>query len=306
MIKNEKIISRKDGLALAVSYVIPQGECRGIVQIVHGMCEHKERYYEFMEFLCKNGFAVFAHDKRGHGESVRSRADLGYMYGGGSEAYIEDILQINEFAREQVPEVPVILFGHSMGSLGVRAFTKLHDDKMDALIVCGSPSKNPALGPGMFLAKMQRLLLGAKHKAKLLKKISFGGYQARFKDEPSSVAWLCSVLEEVKAYEDDPLCGFTFTTDGYVVLFELMQQTYDEKGWLLSKPELPVLFIAGENDPCIESKEKFDEAVEYMKKSGYKDVSDKLYEGMRHEILNESKKHEVFNDVVTFLEGKGF
>lgn len=302
-----QIKSRIDGLTLNGQYIESQAEsCRGIVQIVHGMCEHKERYEEFMTYLAEQGFSVFTHDKRGHGESVKDAGDLGYMYGGGSEAYLEDILQVNEFAREKVPGVPVILFGHSMGSLGVRAFTKIHDDKIDALIVCGSPSKNPALGAGMFLAKLQRTILGAKYKAELLKKISFGGYEARFKNEPSRVAWLCSVPEEVKAYEDDPLCGFTFTTDGYVVLFELMQQTYDEKNWLLSKPKLPIHFIAGENDPCIENKEKFAEAIEYMIKAGYPDVSSKLYQGMRHEILNERERKEVFNDVLAFLESKGF
>lgn len=305
--KKTQIISRIDGLKLSVLYTGPKTEtCRGIVQIVHGMCEHKERYQEFMEVLSANGFAVFVHDKRGHGESVMNPDDLGYMYGGGTEAYLEDILQVNEFAKEIYPDVPLILFGHSMGSLGVRAFAKEHDDYIDALIVCGSPSENPGRAAGTVLAKLQKAVFGGRHRAKLLKKISFGGYEARFKEEASSVAWLCSVPEEVKAYEDDPLCGFVFTADAYLVLFELMRRTYDETGWKCSRPTLPVHFVAGEEDPCIENKEKFEAAVETMRKAGYQDVSSRLYRGMRHEICNEKGKQQVFDDIITYLGDKGF
>lgn len=302
-----KIKSRIDNLEIAGLFYMPEIEkCRGVVQIVHGMCEHKERYDEFMSFLAEKGFAAIIHDKRGHGESVRVPADLGYMYGGGAEAYIEDIFQVNEWARAKVPNTPVIMFGHSMGSLGARAFTKEYDDMIDALIISGSPSKNPALGAGTMVAKLQKTILGGKHPAKLLEKISFGGYEARFKEEKKAFAWLCTVPEVVDAYVADPLCGFTFTADAYLVLFELMKHTYDEHGWKCSKPELPVWFIAGEDDPCIENKEKFDEAVTYMKKAGYRDVEGKLYKGMRHEICNEKDKQKVFEDVVLYLESKGF
>ena len=302
-----KVASRIDGLELAGLFYAPETEnCRGIVQILHGMCEHKKRYEELMTYLAEKGFASIIHDTRGHGDSVLSTEDLGYMYGGGADAYIDDVLLVNEYAKEQMPEVPVIMFGHSMGSLGARAFVKEHDDQIDALILSGSPSKNPALAAGTALAKMQQKSKGQRHEAALLKKMSFDGYKAKFKEEERECAWLCSVPEVVEAYEEDPLCGFTFTVDAYLVLFELMKRTYSEKKWLCSKPELPVRFVAGKEDPCIESKEKFIEAIEYMKKAGYKNVSAKLYAGMRHEICNEREKQKVFDELEEYLTSKGF
>lgn len=302
-----KVASRIDGLELAGLFYMPEIElCRGIVQIVHGMCEHKERYDELMTYLAEKGFASVIHDKRGHGESVLSPEDLGYMYGGGADAYLEDILQINEYAKEKMAGVPVIMFGHSMGSLGARAFVKLYDDQIDALVLSGSPSKNSALAAGTAVAKLQQKSKGQRHVANFLAKMSFDGYKVRFKDEEKDFAWLCSVPEVVDSYEEDPLCGFTFTVDAYLVLFELMKRTYSTKGWALSKPELPVRFIAGKEDPCIESKEKFIEAVEHMKKVGYKNVSGKLYAGMRHEICNEREKQKVFDELEAYLTSKGF
>ena len=111
--------SAYDGLNLEVLITLPsEGETvKGIFQISHGMCEHKERYLDFMEFMSQRGFACVIHDHRGHGHSVREEKDLGYMYGGGEEAMLADLHQITAFARERWPGLPVILFGHSMGCL---------------------------------------------------------------------------------------------------------------------------------------------------------------------------------------------
>lgn len=300
------VVSRIDGLKLSGMYIEPKEQkAKAVIQIVHGMCEHKERYEEIMEFLSQHGYAVFIHDKRGHGESVLAKEDLGYMYGGNTDAYLEDILQVNEFARETYPNLPFVLFGHSMGSLGVRAFAKKYDDKIDALIVCGSPSKNPSLKAGMLLAALQKKIFGGRYVAKLLAKMSIGGYEAKFQEESGKSAWICSNAEVVKAYDQDPLCGFTFTVDAYQVLFELMKRTYEEEGWKLANCDLPIHFIAGTEDPCIESSEQFEEAVETMRKAGYHKVDSKLYQGMRHEILNETNRKEVFEDLVNYLEQIG-
>ena len=114
---------------------------KGILQLVHGMSEYKERYLPFMEYMAKKGYVCVIHDHRGHGKSVRALDDLGYMYGGGADAILKDIEVVNREMHQQLPDLPLILFGHSMGSLAVRAFARDHDDCMDMLIVCGSPSK---------------------------------------------------------------------------------------------------------------------------------------------------------------------
>ena len=185
---HKTIKSRADGLELSVLEVVPEGTLRGIVQLVHGMSENKERYQPFMEYLAAQGFLTVIHDHRGHGASVRHKRDLGYMYGGGAEALLEDIYLINETLHKKYPELPLILFGHSMGSLAVRSFVKEHDDCVDALIVCGSPSRNPGRPMGEFLAKAAKLLFGGRHVCSLIESISFGPYVARFADEKNKFA----------------------------------------------------------------------------------------------------------------------
>ena len=128
--------SEADGLEISVLCICPEEKpYRAIVQLVHGMCEHKERYIPFMEYLAEQGFVTVIHDHRGHGRSVRSKDDLGYMYGSGAEGMLKDIAKVNHDIRKYFPDLPLILMGHSMGSLAVRAFASEHDDCLDMLIL---------------------------------------------------------------------------------------------------------------------------------------------------------------------------
>lgn len=154
IIKKEKIASETDGLEISILLCGPAACApKGIVQIVHGMCEHKERYIPFMEFLAANGFFSIIHDHRGHGESVRSSEDLGYFYEGGWEAMVDDIKAVTERVRKEHPDLPLILLGHSMGSMAVRSFAKRYDNMTSGLIVCGSPSRNHGAGIGKLVAR---------------------------------------------------------------------------------------------------------------------------------------------------------
>ena len=295
--------SAYDGLNLEVLITSPsEGETvKGIFQISHGMCEHKERYLDFMEFMSQRGFACVIHDHRGHGHSVREEKDLGYMYGGGEEAMLADLHQITAFARERWPGLPVILFGHSMGSLAARCYAKRLDDELKMLIVCGSPSKNPGTAFGRILAKMEKASHGDRHISKRIEGLSFGPYVRRFAAEKSTFSWICSSAAVVEAYEQDPGCGFTFTVDGYLTLFDLMDDTYRLKGWQCKCPELPVLFIVGAEDPCIVNPRKFKQALETMRMAGYRNVRGKLYPGLRHEILNEECRYDIYADVEKYI-----
>ncbi len=300
-------VSEADGLEISVMAVMPKEKpYRAVVQLVHGMSEHKERYLPFMEYLALKGYVTVIHDHRGHGKSVKNSQDLGYMYGGGAEAMLKDIGTVNRKAREIFPELPLILMGHSMGSLAVRAFAGRHDDCMDMLIVCGSPSKNPARGLGETIAKIEKKMLGPRHKSILLETLSFGGYLKGFVGEKNKNAWVCSKKEVYEEYSKSELCGFTFTDDGYLALFDLMKQAYDVKNWKCTKPNMPVLFVGGADDPCIGGVRKFAGAVRAMRTAGYRDVKGKLYPGMRHEILNETEKDKVYRDIAVYLKKKGF
>ena len=202
--------SRVDDLELSVLRTEPDGAIYGVIQIVHGMSEFKERYLPFMEYMSARGFVCVIHDHRGHGKSIRSEADLGYMYGGGARAMVEDIRRVNDFIHRRYAHKKVILLGHSMGSLAVRTYLKKYDRSVDLVILSGSPSKNPALPLGMAMAAAQKKIFGARHPGRLIEAMSFGPYALRFKGEKSRFAWTCSDPKVVEEYENSPLCGFTF------------------------------------------------------------------------------------------------
>lgn len=302
--KRQRIASKTDGLELDVLELVPKGTCKAILQIHHGMSEYKERYLPFMQYMAAHGYATAIHDCRGHGKSVREEKDLGYMYGGGADALVEDAHQITRLLREEFPGVPLILFGHSMGSLVVRTYTKKYDRDMDMLVVCGSPSKNPYLKAGKLLVGMLKRLKGEHYVSSFLETMSFGAFAKKFPGEESRFAWCCSDPEIVKAYDESPLCGFTFTVDGYDALFQLMEETYSEKGWQCSNPNMPVLFVGGAQDPCIGSPGKYAQAVQHMRRVGYRNTKGRLYPGMRHEILNETGKEKVFHEIRRYIEKK--
>lgn len=302
MEEKRKIVSNIDGLELDFLCLIPEGTPKGIVQIHHGMSEHKERYLPFMEYLANEGFVSAIHDCRGHGKSIKEPEDLGYMYGVGAEGLVEDAHQITLFLKEKWPELPLVLFGHSMGSLVVRMYAKKYDEDLDMLIVCGSPSKNPYLKLGQKVLGMQKKIRGDRHLSKLMEAMSFGAYAKKFAKEKSRFAWCCSNETVVQEYEDSSLCGFTFSVDGYQTLLGLMEETYSKVGWNVKNPQMPVLFVGGSEDPCIGGARKYAQAVQFMRLRGYKKTKGRLFPKMRHEILNETDQLLVFQEIKKYIE----
>ncbi|MFR7592015.1 MAG: alpha/beta fold hydrolase [Longibaculum sp.] len=295
-----KIISEFDQLPLDVIVMSPSHP-RGIVQISHGMCEHKERYFDFMNFLCQNGYVCLIHDHRGHGKSIRCDDDLGYFYENGDQGVVEDLHQLTLWIRQRYPQLPLYLFGHSMGSLIVRCYCQKYDQDINGLFVCGSPSHNPLAGVGISLSHVYQKVKNDHYRPQLIQKMSFQAFNKKFNTKiPNS--WICSHPDVVKAYNQNPLCCFTFTANGFETLFRLVQRTYQDNGWQIKQPLLPIHFIAGSDDPCIINSDKFHEAVDFMKKCGYQNVTSHLFPHMRHEILNEKDHHLVYNHILKTIK----
>lgn len=301
MIKTLNLKASADDLDLSVLVSTPEGTPHGIVQFVHGMCEHKERYIPFIEFLTAHGYVCVIHDHRGHGASVKAERDLGYLYEGGWEAMVEDVRVVSDWILGQFPGLSYTLFGHSMGSMVVRSFAKRYDDRLDRLFVCGSPSDNPVKGVGRAIARFYGRFRGWHYRPRLLQKLSFGSFNKSFKDEGFGAAWVCSDEQTLVEYHKDPLCSYQFTANGFEGLMGLMEDCYSAKGWKVSRPDLPVHFISGAEDPCRGSDEAIRDAVEKMRRAGYRHVDLKLYPGMRHEILNETDKQQVWDDILVQL-----
>ena len=294
--------SRQDGLKLALMVVHPEGEPRAIVQIAHGMCEHKERYAPFMEYLAARGCVCVINDHRGHGASVRSPEDLGYFYENGDWALTEDLHQITLWAREQWPGIPLFLLGHSMGSLAVRAYCKDHDRDIDSLVVCGSPGENASAGFGLVLIGLMSIFKGDRYRSKFIKHATTGSFNRRAKSELSG-SWLSANPENAAVFAADPLCNFTFTLNGYRALLRLMIRAYGlgpKNGAVRiprGKPELPIHFYSGADDTGAPDRKGFENAINRMKQAGYAYVSGHMFPGLRHEILNEVNREEVFERI---------
>lgn len=163
--ENFTLESSYDKLPLSCTVYVPDGKAKGIFQIVHGMCEYKERYSGFMEFLAEHGFIVAAHDHRGHGQSVKGNEDLGWFNDKTANAIVEDAVQVTRTLKEKYPALPVVLFGHSMGSMVVRCYIQKYDKEIDKLIVCGSPSKNSLADVAIAMAKSVALFKGERHRS---------------------------------------------------------------------------------------------------------------------------------------------
>ena len=288
-----KIKSNCDGLELDVALFIPD-KIFGLVQLSHGMVEHKEYYYDFMEYLAKNGYACIINDHRGHGRSIKNISDLGYLYEESSDYLVEDLHQITMYLKNKFPNKELVLFGHSMGSLIVRKYLKKYDSEINKLIVCGSPSINKMSKIGLILSKTVKLLKGERYRSNFLNKLALSN------DETNS--WISDNKEYIDKYNNDKLCGYIFTTNGFINLTNLMIDVYSKKDWILKNKKLPIFFIAGRNDSVIKSEKLWYKSISFLKDVGYKNITFKLYDDMKHAILFEKNNENVLKDIIDFIK----
>ncbi len=300
MVIEKSLRSRVDGLPISVLVVRPEQEPVAVIQLSHGMCGCKERFLPFMEYMAVHGVACVAGDHRGHGGSILSREDLGYMYEGGYKAMVDDMRMITEWSRLNFPSLPIFLLGHSMGSLAARVYVKYDDSGIDGLIVVGSPSWNPLSYVGRALAWVLCHLGMSRMRMSYSQRRNSEKYNKRFSSEGVQ-AWTCSDPEVRKNFMDNPLCNFALTANGSYNLMSLMIETYASDKWMLSNPNLPVMFLAGADDPIVGGEANFHKSVAHICKRGYTNVTSVLYSDMRHEVLNEIGKESVWTEILEFM-----
>ena len=303
---NERIIkisSSSDGLELDARLFIPESEIKAVVMFAHGMAEHKERYFDFINFLNEHGYACLIHDHRGHGQSVKDKKDLGYFGDESSDFIVEDLHDVYLYITENFVGKPVYLFSHSMGTLVSRKYLKQYDDTLEKLVICGAPCDNPGKAFGLQVVKLIKAIKGDHHRSKLINKIIFGSYDGHFEGQLEN-RWLSANQANVQAYNEDPLDGFIFTTNGFMNLFNLMIDVFNPDGWAMKNKQLPILFIAGADDPVIGSLKQWQASKDYLIARGYSNIKAISYPGLRHEILNETNHDVVYRDVLNFFETK--
>lgn len=282
---------------------IPQDPVRRVVQIAHGMAEHLERYEPFIEVLCSHGIAVYINDHLGHGKSASDPQDRGYFGPGGYVDVVKDMAQLTQIAKADYPDVPFVLFGHSMGSFMVRTYAAnpLYNGNLDGLIVCGTGGPNGAVGVAIGLTKFLEKCRGDRHRSVLINALAFGSYNKRCQGR-TLFDWLTKDEAAVDAYIADENCGFLFTTSGFLGLFGALRFANSEKCMESTPKELPILLISGTEDPVGGYGKGVDRVQELLTASGHR-VRKILYPNARHEILNESDTFPVVcADVLGFVE----
>jgi alpha-beta hydrolase superfamily lysophospholipase len=278
---------------------------KGVVQIVHGMAEHVERYDEFARFLADAGYLVCGHNQIGHGASA-PRQQWGCLPArGGRQVLVEDVHSLRRLVSQHVSDgTPHYVFGHSMGSFTTRSYISRHGDGLAGAVICGTGFVPVAKSrAGRTLARLISRLRGEDYKSKLLHSMADGSYSKAVENARTEFDWLSHNEENVERYIADEACGFMFTAGGYVTLTDLMHEVCTVACVSTYPKDLPLLYIAGTQDPVGECGEGVSKAADLAHGAGVVDVRCRLYAGMRHEILNENGRQVVFDDVVSWMEG---
>lgn len=288
-----------------------------IIQIAHGMVEHKERYEWLCSHLANHGYIVAINDHRGHGKSIDESHPWGEMGAverdqihDGFHKAIEDLYTLTQILQQRFPAHRVILLGHSMGSLLSRGYLKRHGEVLHALILSGSPAYNPLLPFGIALAKLlQSIKIDGKH---LINSLSFGGFNKPFatpnSESPHSTgecAWLSRDKESVRAYCADAACQFVFSLNSFIALFRgtlWVQKPLDETSALARSDALkpPILMISGASDSCGNFGSGVTRIADSLQRAGFA-MTMQLYPEARHEIFQEINKQEVLRDVLLWI-----
>lgn len=300
-IKTYSFESKFDHVPIHGVCMIPEKPI-AILQMVHGMCEHKNRYLSFMRTMAEKGYITVMHDNRGHGESVKQQDDIGYCYDAMEAGLVADVYKVSQQMKKEYPGLPLILYGHSMGSLITRTYLRNHDSVIDGLIVSGCPSYNDMVPLALWMVRCMSKILGVRHRSPMLQKMVLGGFESRFKNEGRKNAWLAVKESVAEEFCKDPLCMFTYTLNGFETLLNLEYITYRAIGYQMENEKLPILFASGMDDPCYINEHRWKQAIDRMLQLGYQDVREIRYENMRHEIHNEDGNDQVFDDLDAFCQ----
>lgn len=274
---------------------------KAVLQITHGMSEFIERYDAFAKYLNQFGIFVAGHDHIGHGQSADPK-DYGYFgEEGGWLFFADDVEKLRKMLRDEFPDIPYFVMGHSMGSFVARTWFAKYAKDVDGVIFMGTAGSNPALGVGKSLVKLLRTFKGGRYVSKLVTAMAFGSYNKHIPDAKTYNDWLTRDDAVVSEYVKDPRCGFSFSLAGYNDLFSMLQFINSPKWYNDVPKDIPVLLVAGDDDPVGEYGKGPAEVAEKMQEAGCEDVSLLLYEGMRHEVLNEFGKETVMDDIKKFI-----
>lgn len=275
---------------------------RAVVQIIHGMVEHIERYNSFCEFLNNNGYIVVGSDLRGHGNSALEFTSLGVCEAG--DVYhdnMKDQILITKYIKEKY-NLPIYLFAHSYGSFVAQGYLERNSELLDKVVLSGSSKMHGfEVRSGIIVTAIQSKFIDKNKPAKFIANLSFGMFDKQFKNENIKNAWLSSDKNECIKYNNDNLCNYTMSLDFYYSLFRGVRDLYEPYNLKRIRKELPILIVSGDKDPVGKNGKNIKALYNDYVEIGIKNVNLNLYKDKRHELLNEINRDEVMFDILEFF-----
>ncbi|MEP7454633.1 alpha/beta hydrolase [Phyllobacterium sp. SB3] len=295
---NPEILSASSDTAIAVRHMPAKADPRAIIQINHGLAEHSLRYKRFSELLSEKGFHVYAHDHRGHGFTKALDAPIGrFATRDGMGAVLRDVDTVNNHARERHPNLPVIIFGHSLGGLVTLNYLLKHQEKVDAAAIWNANFSGGLLGrlaQGIILA--ERMFLGSDVPSMLLPRLTFQEWNRSVDNPRTAFDWLSRDPAEVDLYVNDPLCGWSPTVSMWRDTFDLVFTGADDRLLGKLRRDLPINLVGGAKDPATAKGTSVKDLEQRMQKLGFSDVTTKIYAHTRHEGLNEINRDLIMSE----------
>ena len=294
----------KDGknTVYACLYTPKFSTAKGIVQIVHGMVDYVNRYEPLAEFLTGEGYIVAGNHHIGHGKSAACEEDLGFF---GEESAVDvlvrDVHTLNRYLRDTFPTLPLVIFGHSMGSFIARLYIEKYPHSIKGAVIHGTSGPVFAVGLGKLLASIVIRTRGARYRSKLLTNLVLSRYNSHFPKSEGHNAWLTRDAEMIKGHDEDPFSSFVFTASAYKDLFILLSRS-NRREWFSAYPRsLPTYVVSGSEDPV----GKYGKGPEYVYKhllmAGCEKLTLKIYQGARHELFLETNREEIYRDLLSWL-----
>lgn len=287
---------------------LPEGTPRAVLQISHGVTEHILRYEEMAEYFTERGFVVAGNDHLGHGSSIAEGAEP--MYFGPEDSWIwvqRDMYTCQKMLKKRYPDIPYIVLGLSLGSFVVRTYLIRHPGKADGAVLAGTGQM--AFLPLAFareIARKEGRKAGEDHTTPMIQKLTFEDYNKQFAPNRTDYDWLCASEKGLDSYIADPLRGKAMSAGLFREMVNGMIFSSSLKNQKRMDKDMPVLLVSGGEDPVGECGKGVERTRRSFRKAGIKDVSVKLYPGLRHDIFIEDERQEVFEDIYQWIEDRIF
>ena len=276
-------------------------DARANIHLMHGMAEHISRYNDFADYLSQQGYNVYAHNHRGHGPNEIAGH---YADDEGWNKIIKDIVDVQDQCIEH-QNLPLVLFGHSMGSFIAQGYAIRHSDRLAGLILSGSNYQAPFIyHAGRIVAKIEKKRLGVDKPSNVMDTLSFSSFNNHFKPARTDFDWLSRDEEQVDQYIGDDGCGFPCSGETWTQLFNGLIEISNTNNLRKIKPKLPIYLFGGDKDPVGRMGKGLPALAKQLMKSGHDNVTVQLYKDGRHEMLNETNRAQVFSEVTSWLSQK--